>query len=1046
MSQVYLTGIELVQFRSFANLKVKLAAQPSVLIVHGSNGLGKSSLFDALEWTLTDNIDHFRPANGYDKVGKYLCRWRDEPGSTSVAMSFSDGKVIERQLASPQAVSSTLAGVDDVAQYLRTDEWKPSINALNRYLLLTHFLGQSTLSRLTHRSSDERFEILKEAAQSAELEAIGIAMHGKGSNAAARAFTKRIGDLERDVNDLRNLLSQEAELWQGAQASGAIDDGAARDLVQNIVSALGRGPSVDENIEPTSISIDRFEDGALQTSIDSSAAAVRNRRLAIAQSRLVLEEQRRNALEVAQRKAASEEAKRELATSAAAAAQAATDAAARRSEASSKLEALTSARNAHSQLVQLREATVRLAQLQGEHRQVASSLTDAEQSLKDAESDVGQVERRRQIIARLEGEISSTESQIASSREEVDRSAQWIARSNNISVQRRTLASMELANPSIDQAVEAAEAALDESRRVADVQGSLLAEMQKSVGALTAAVSTIATHLPADACDCPVCATRFDNADLLHERVALAAARLAPLLVNQEEASRRAQTELSVATDRLKASQGLQSQIQLARDQVTSEQTQNDRLLERIAWVGPADSSSLEGYRLELVSKIQMLQASRDRRGRWITRLASDNVSSVLGDAIRRRDDALRRQEAVARRLSDLTAAEQTSATEVSTRATMIFPGEPTPPLVDRLESAIDTVAGALRQAQEASDAARDVATEFDARSASLQQAVASVTAQVNELAQQLAQAVSDAQRIQSQWTQLGWQENGPTASELEEADQGLAASESAIEEATSLHRRLREGREAWARQQAHRGTFERLRLAVDLAPNSERDQIREVGQKNLADKQRQLEATKQTKEIASLASADIAREVEDFNAEYILPLDALMKQINRAILCDPRVGIDLHVRRKKIEQSASSNGDLPTAIGQIDPLLVHSEGQMAALAVSMLCAASLTYPWSRWRALVLDDPLQHNDAIHAAAFADFVANLVQQKDYQVLLSTHDLGQAEFLQRKFDARRIPCATLSLLGRGKEGVEWVFKHSRLSHHEVVASAPPPAASA
>ncbi|MFD1973360.1 AAA family ATPase [Mesorhizobium newzealandense] len=1045
MSQVYLTGIELVQFRSFASLKVELAARPSVLIVHGSNGLGKSSLFDALEWTLTDNIDHFRPANGYDKVGKYLCRWRDEPGSTSVAMSFSDGKVIERQLASPQAVISTLAGVDDVSQYLRTDAWKPQISALNRYLLLTHFLGQSTLSRLTHRSSDERFEILKEAAQSAELEAIGIAMHGKGSNAAARAFTKRIGDLERDINDLRNLLSQETELWKGAHASGAIDDGAARDLVQQIASALSRvSPVIGSNV-PGSISIDRFSDDALQTSIATSAGAVRNRRLAIAQSRLVLEEKGRNSLEVVQKRAASLEAERELATAAAAATQATTDAAAKRREAATKLQALATTRNAHMQLVQLREATARLAQLRDEHRRFAISLTDAERSLKGTENEVERVERRRQIIARLESEISSTDNQIASLREEVDRCAQWIARSSSLDVQRRTLASMELRNPSIDQAVDAAADALEEAHRVADVQGSLLSEMQKSVSALTAAVSTIATHLPVDACDCPVCATRFDNADLLHERVALAAARLAPLLVEQEEASRRAQTELNAATDRLRTSRELQSEIRLTRQRLTSEQSHNDQLLERIAWVGPADLSSLEGYRLELVSKIQALQARRDRRGRWISSLAPDDISSLLGDAIRRRDDALRQRETLARRLSDLAAAEQASATEVLTRTTVIFPSEPTQLRADWLESAIDTVAHELQRAQEASDAARDVSTEFDARAASSQQAVASAAARVEELEKQLAQAVSEAQRIQSQWHQLGWLENGPTVLDLEGVDQDLAASESAVEEATLIHRRLREGREAWARQQAHRGTFERLRLAVDLAPNSERDQIRDVGEKNLAEKQRQLEATKQAKEIASLASTDIAREVEEFNAEYIQPLDALMKQINRAILCDPRVGIDLHVRRKKIEQSASSNGEVPAAIGQIDPLLVHSEGQMAALAVSMLCAASLTYPWARWRALILDDPLQHNDAIHAAAFADFIANLVQQKDYQVLLSTHDLGQAEFLQRKFDARRIPCATLSLLGRGKEGVEWVFKHSRLGHG-VLASAPPPAANA
>jgi ABC-type nitrate/sulfonate/bicarbonate transport system ATPase subunit len=75
---------------------------------------------------------------------------------------------------------------------------------------------------------------------------------------------------------------------------------------------------------------------------------------------------------------------------------------------------------------------------------------------------------------------------------------------------------------------------------------------------------------------------------------------------------------------------------------------------------------------------------------------------------------------------------------------------------------------------------------------------------------------------------------------------------------------------------------------------------------------------------------------------------------------------------------------------------------------------------------LVLDDPLQHNDTIHAAAFADFVCNLVVSRGYQVLLSTHDRAQAEFLRRKMASRNLPCTVLNLLGAGQDGVEWTYR--------------------
>jgi DNA repair protein SbcC/Rad50 len=257
----------------------------------------------------------------------------------------------------------------------------------------------------------------------------------------------------------------------------------------------------------------------------------------------------------------------------------------------------------------------------------------------------------------------------------------------------------------------------------------------------------------------------------------------------------------------------------------------------------------------------------------------------------------------------------------------------------------------------------------------------------------------------------------------------GVLRANERLDHAHDMIRRWAEGAATWAQQESHRSALERLRDAIDGAPNIPRDQIRGEVETYANARRRLKDATTETKTIARAASFDILEQVADFNAAYIEPLGDLMKRINRAILCDPRVGIDLQVKHKKIEQVAFKAGEVPAGIGDIDPVLVHSEGQMAALGVSMLTAASLTYPWSRWRALILDDPLQYNDAIHASAFADLMGNIVKDRHYQLLLSTHDLAQAEFLRRKFESRRIPCTVLNLLGTGREGVEWSVREAR-----------------
>jgi len=94
------------------------------------------------------------------------------------------------------------------------------------------------------------------------------------------------------------------------------------------------------------------------------------------------------------------------------------------------------------------------------------------------------------------------------------------------------------------------------------------------------------------------------------------------------------------------------------------------------------------------------------------------------------------------------------------------------------------------------------------------------------------------------------------------------------------------------------------------------------------------------------------------------------------------------------------------------------SEGQLASSSLSTLLAMSTAYPWSRWRALLLDDPLQQCDITHAAALADLLGNLVLDLRYQVILSTHDFALADFLERKFLSRRIDCQTVPFLHPGR----------------------------
>jgi hypothetical protein len=89
--------------------------------------------------------------------------------------------------------------------------------------------------------------------------------------------------------------------------------------------------------------------------------------------------------------------------------------------------------------------------------------------------------------------------------------------------------------------------------------------------------------------------------------------------------------------------------------------------------------------------------------------------------------------------------------------------------------------------------------------------------------------------------------------------------------------------------------------------------------------------------------------------------------------------------------------------------------------AVAWLSSMSTAYQWSRWPALLLDDPLQPHDLIHTEAFIEALRNLARDRSYQVILSTHDEALADGIRRKMVEAGIPCAICQFRGLGPTGV-------------------------
>src|SRR4029450_8878735 len=137
----------------------------------------------------------------------------------------------------------------------------------------------------------------------------------------------------------------------------------------------------------------------------------------------------------------------------------------------------------------------------------------------------------------------------------------------------------------------------------------------------------------------------------------------------------------------------------------------------------------------------------------------------------------------------------------------------------------------------------------------------------------------------------------------------------------------------------------------------------------------------------------------DDYAERVLEPLNDTIQAFSRSLMTWSDEAIVY-----KAEHHATRAELRPKAVraepdGQVTDLEINPN-QLSALSVRALLAASTNFRWSRWRALLMDGPLPHNDIIHASAFMDQMRQLVRYLGYQVIMSTHDAAEAEFLIRK----------------------------------------------
>lgn len=1004
MTNTFLREVYLKDFRTFGEFTLPVPPGPGLTLLVGTNGLGKSSFFDGIEWCLTGSIRRFQDYIGRLKESDYLTR-RDAPAGTHrVSLTFSEGEPVVRALHESPAGSALL-------DLLKEPQWA-DIKDIGAYLGFTHFLGQASQQRFTSRARSDQWQALKGPSGIDRLESIRTVLRGR---ATTLAFARRA---EREENAV-NIAARALEEWQGnttklteLQARGAAAGAETEATLDARLSAM-------ERALPSSNSMPR--DFTERLSIARATIEAEQRQLA--RDRASLDNMPSILARFSEASGLTDTDGRRLAAAdaaitAATAQVSETMLAAVRAEhvAAAQVEVVARTEAEYAERVRVRAAIAEFDVLDDERQaaQANEAALKAEHDtfLANVTSAQGELSRAREAqatLSRLDGERATLQL--------------WSTRATALQVQ-------EVASKTQRNAATAASAAADRARRqLNEIQRSFdeardaeataeakLAARRRDASNLAELLSGLAAHIGHDDKHCPVCASSFPVGELqMRARHALAAqdAQLADDGRTLEALRDRTKVAAHVLTESQSLISAEAAATAAAEAAETAASSERAAIAEGLGVSGDSDFVSLIAERLTESARIRAMRI-RDAGG---------NID--IGSAQSRVDTLSAALASLEERLA--TAVQRRTRCETVLRVIEeSLEGYPKPWSVEAADVALETQRKLL-------DDARASLEHLTVRRAATANSETAARERLNaaELERdRIAAAICDAEAARAaaadSWQQLGM-DGEPSSQAIEVRVGALRDRASALaahlEETNALSRSY----EAFLAQDELRALRAMLdkQGGVGAADNPLPHEQQLQGQLQAA--RAALQLTTATRDAVVAYGDQLKAEAESFSTQFLLPLNDLIDGFNRVLLSTPGAAVQFSAEHTVERTSLAMQLRYADAIDNaqykttLPPQLVLSEGQMAANGFSILCAASTAYRWSRWRALLLDDPLQHNDIIHAAAFVDVMRNLVELEGYQLIMSSHKRDEGEFIARKFDAAGLPCTVVELVGESKDGV-------------------------
>lgn len=1004
---LYLHRLEIVDFRTFGHFALNLPPGPGVTILWGCNGLGKSNFFAALEWGLTNKVERLWEAKGTDEQ-KFAALRRDGTGQPSVKLSFTDGSVIERK-----EDSVTPEGFE---RLLMNEGWPTTEFATA--LRFTHILGQSADQHIVRMDDTKRWTYLGPITRLKEVWDIQKKLGGQFTRELNRLIeqaAQEIASAKVERDRFLELREQRDRLRDLARAAQAVSPEQAGMAVVDIMRQLRTVYGLDWPLSSSMNVPDLLADQGL--AIQKCFELWRSHRAGLDLKYADIERNMKVLAAIA-----------DLTTSLKVIVL----------ERESQLAHIETLKSDTVQFTYERNAAKEKHELVSERfSQLDSLRTLEQQSTENIRKHQVLLTKLSEIRDRRQAAIAETEPVRVALASSEDAAKEAFEANNKLSqvailaTQLKTLEEAERDYQAKEKAWKETQGKIIESREqliiLSDRMNVLAAERAEVIARLTfirsrtdaihGAVATIAEALSDEICECPVCCTHH-NPGALKELARTAIAKSNPQLAEIEADLAKRETEIVQLSE--KRARVEEECKQYDRIRYSSEQAREE--VERQVHRLKAEPKFAGAAREALSAVVSKLMASAQTEADVALARVKDigNVEtwrSILQNRLERLE-CLDREEADARAAVERV---ETMATDITSRITSLcnalgLTAEWRTTLADTIVSAVQDV-----------DLSNAALHETETKLSSVAESMQEVTERLKETEYRRGQIEAEVQARQAELTliQDSWKRSGlkyPIGTET--LKNAIDRAEKHLAELTVMrvqHEELLAGLAAWTSADELKRCEESISNWLVRKDCEGEDELAEVLAEDILAKEKLSDDLADIERQRDNVRTIVREQNRRIQEVTLQPLNGLLNAFTSALVTQQSHEIRLDCRFG----IGAGTGILAKDIrgNQVNPELYLSEGQLGGVNLALLLGANLTYPWSRWPAMMIDDPLQYSDIISSSAFMDLICNLVQERKLQVIITTHDSSEADFCRRKCVAAGIPIQDCQLLANSQDGVQY-----------------------